>query len=452
MEGASGRSPDCDDAALPAGVFVPDCPVILVAQNASLKYGGEAARPLQYFRVMRRWGVDVHLVAHQRTRDELRGLLSPEDFSRTYYAPDTAAQVWLWKIGRHFPDQFRVISFDLVSHLITQINQKQIVRRLVRELGAGLVHEPIPISPKTPSVMYGLGVPVVLGPLNGDMSYPPAFRKMDGLVTRTTLAVGRALSQVVNRFLPGKLRADLVLVSNARTASALPRGMRGQVVQLVANAVDLRDWVPRQQGETSGPVRFVFLGRLVDFKMVDILLEAFAEVVRATDATLDVGGDGPELEKLKALARRLELGDRVRFRGWLGAAESAQLLRGSDVFVFPSLRECGGAVVAEAMATGLPVICAAWGGPADYASEECAVLVPPSDRAGMVCAFSREMIRLARDPEARRRMGGLARKRATSLFTWESRVRALLGLYQEVLKAEFRSPERGEATPQPVQA
>ena len=64
------------------------------------------------------------------------------------------------------------------------------------------------------------------------------------------------------------------------------------------------------------------------------------------------------------------------------------LLRNSDIMVLPSMRECGGAVVLEAMASGVPVIAAKWGGPADYISEGTGILIPP-DRQSNLSGISR---------------------------------------------------------------
>jgi glycosyltransferase involved in cell wall biosynthesis len=57
-----------------------------------------------------------------------------------------------------------------------------------------------------------------------------------------------------------------------------------------------------------------------------------------------------------------------------------QILRDSDVFVMPSLRECGGTAILEAMALGKPVVTTDWGGPADYVTPECGLLVSPTSK------------------------------------------------------------------------
>jgi glycosyltransferase involved in cell wall biosynthesis len=78
---------------------------------------------------------------------------------------------------------------------------------------------------------------------------------------------------------------------------------------------------------------------------------------------MTICGHGPDQRRLKRLAARLNVESRVRFVGWKPRAEVASLMRRTDVFVFPSLHDEGGFVVAEALAEGTPVVCLARGGP-----------------------------------------------------------------------------------------
>ncbi|MFN4243217.1 MAG: hypothetical protein ACK4PI_08265 [Tepidisphaerales bacterium] len=74
--------------------------LLIVAEDASATFGGEAVLPLHYFRLLRRRGVDVHLVVHARNRDALLRLF-PHDAGRLHFVPDT----WLHKglVGDHLP-------------------------------------------------------------------------------------------------------------------------------------------------------------------------------------------------------------------------------------------------------------------------------------------------------------------------------------------------------------
>ncbi len=91
---------------------------------------------------------------------------------------------FLWKIGSLLPGKIDAQTFTILRHIHNQRLQKRIVRRLIAERGIEIVHEINPVSPKQVSLMYGLGVPVVIGPLAGGMKYPRAFADMESAAER----------------------------------------------------------------------------------------------------------------------------------------------------------------------------------------------------------------------------------------------------------------------------
>lgn len=414
--------------------------ILIVAEHASARFGGEAILPLHYFRLLRRRGVDARLVVHARTRDELAELF-PNDLDRIYYVPDTPLHLLLHRLGKRLPSAVRHITTEWLSRLLSQLMACRIVHRLIRRHRIDVVHQPIPVSPKETSLLYDLGVPVVIGPMNGAMTFPPGFGHEHGAGRgRLLYLLARRASDALHRLFPGKLKADVLIVANERTRRGLPRLARGRIVTLVENGVDLALWQPRVECEREGqPVRFVFSGRLVDWKAVDLLIEAFKPIPAQMPATLDLLGDGPERLRLESQVREAGLENAVRFHGWQSQSQCAQLLRSSDIFVLPSLFECGGAVVLEAMAAGLPVVATDWGGPIDYLDDTCGILVPPKSRERLVAGLRDEMIRLARSPQMRIAMGRAGRSRVVECFDWEQKVDRILQIYAEAASCRNES-------------
>jgi len=410
-----------------------DLRVLIVAENVG-SHGGESSLPLQYFRIMRSRGIEAWLVTHARCRAALEAAL-PHEMQRMHFVPDALVQKVLWQIGKLLPMSMSRFTTGTLTHLITQSMQRRIVRQLVLRHSVDIIHEPVPVSPREPSAMFGVGAPVVIGPLNGNMAYPPAFRQMDGMLVRGFVRVGRLLSRLANHLLPGKFLAARLLVANERTRQALPKRLASRAEELVENGVDLRVWQPESLEERNrrGPVKFVYSGRLIRLKCVDLLLEAFTPVAEKTECLLEIVGDGPERSRLESLASTLGLAGRVAFSGWLTPGECARALRRADVFVFPSLHDCGGAAVLEAMATGLPVIAANWGGPADYVDSTCGVLVEPSSREDFVAGLSTAMVRLAQSRELRNSMGEAAIERVGRFFTWDAKVDRMLSIYRDAI-------------------
>jgi glycosyltransferase involved in cell wall biosynthesis len=414
--------------------------ILIAAEHASARFGGEAALPLHYFRVLRARGFPVWLVTHSRTRDEL-DLLYPGD-PRIVYIEDTAWHRALWRFGQRLPDAISYMTTGFLSRLSTQLAQRRIVARLVRENAIDVVHQPMPVSPKEPSMLYGFDAPVIIGPMNGGMDYPAGFARQRGASERVMLAAGRASAALLNRLMPGKRRAARLLVANRRTRDALPAGVCPRVEELVENGVDLTVWRPlpadaARHASGTEATTFVFMGRLVDWKAVDLLLEAFAKARGEAPMRLWVLGDGHERGRLEALARSLGIvGDSeqavgaVHFAGWLPQAVCAAKLAEGDALVLPSLLECGGAVVLEAMSMGKPVIATAWGGPLDYLDAMCGVLVPPTSRTDIVNGFSSALIRMAQSVSQRRSMGAHGLAKVKQEFDWELKVDRMLEIYR----------------------
>ena len=188
-------------------------------------------------------------------------------------------------------------------------------------------------------------------------------------------------------------------------------------------------------------VHFVFLGRLIDWKAVDLLLEAFVAVVAQTDAVLEIIGDGDIRGELEAQTARLGIDSSVIFSGWLSQEQCALKMQQADTMIFPSLRECGGAVVMEVMAVGLPVIATNWGGPADYLDSTCGILVEPSSREGFVKGLTEAMLKLAQSPELRESMGSAGYSRVRELFDWERKVDRMIEIYQQTIDNSSSSPD-----------
>lgn len=404
--------------------------VVIVAENASTGFGGEAILPWHYFRLLYLRGVDVRLVVHERTRRELLELL-PEAAERIHFVPDLAIQRWLWKAAEHMPARVAENTVGFASHFATSVMQRKLVKKLVKTHGVQVVHQPIPVSPKQPSYMHGLGAPVVIGPMNGGMDYPPGFARAKGLLERLVVGGGRGASHLVNLVIPGKRRAAVLLVANRRTREALPRTVARNVITLAENGVDLKLFTRAGSAPTTARtgVRFAFVGRLIDLKRVDLLLDALAKCPPSYE--LVVLGDGPMRAPLEEQVARLGLKERVTFRGHLTQRECSEALVNSDALVLPSIRECGGAVVLEAMALSLPVIATDWGGPQDYLDASTGILVEPNGPEGFVEGLRAALVRLGESPELRAELGAAGRQRVEREFDWDRKIDRILEIYAD---------------------
>ncbi|MBT9330248.1 glycosyltransferase family 4 protein [Paracidobacterium acidisoli] len=406
--------------------------ICIVAEHASFRFGGEASIPLHYFLGLRAAGQEAWLVIHSRTRDEMEAAF-PSELSHMRFVSDTWLHKALLQISRPLPRRIAAASFGLLSHMLTQFLERRVVRRLIAEMSIDVVHQPTPVSPRFPSLMTDLGAPVVIGPMNGGMDYPRAFRHAESRLSQISVRYGRRLTNLINACFPGKRHAAVLLVANERTRLSLPAPIDGRVIELPENGVDFATWSsPASASASPLPARFVFIGRLVDWKGVDMAIEALA---RVPGATLDIIGDGPMRPAWQALAEKLGIAGRVSFCGWLSQKDCSAHLQSATALVLPSIYECGGAVVLEAMAVGIPAIATRWGGPADYLREDCGILVEPSSREALIDGFAAGMQRLISTPDLPAQMGAAGRRRVEEHFNWKRKIEQILEIYNEALPA-----------------
>ena len=414
---------------------------LLIAPNISMQMGGEASQGWYYFTLMRERGIDVQVATHARCRDELRAGLPAEELERFHFVEDHPFERLVHRASLHVPERVRDHLFIQTLQVVTMLRIRRMVkRRLIppppEGRGVDVIFEPAPITPKGLSYMHRLGVPVVIGPLSGGMDFPPGFRFMDSRGTRAVVGAGKAASRVLQRLVPGKREADVLLVANDATAAALPAGCKGRVIHLPEVAVDLRVWgMPdaddEPPAEHDGPVRFVFMGRFIELKGIGYLIEAFGRLDPSLDARLELVGGGELDDRLRQQVRDAGLEDRVTFHGYLPREQAAKVVGGGDVFVLPSLRECGGIVLLEAMAQRKPIICTDWAGPGRYVNEEVGIKVAPDSPAAFVEGLRAAMERMIREPALRQRLGhaGPARTRSNH-FDWQSKTDRVLEILE----------------------
>lgn len=182
------------------------------------------------------------------------------------------------------------------------------------------------------------------------------------------------------------------------------------------------DWRKKlTAGETEKPL-VIFISRLSKEKRVDWLLPVVKEI---PGIRLAIVGDGPDRERLE----RIFAGTPTVFTGYLRGADLAGAYASGDVFAFTGAEETYGNVVAEAMASGLPVVAPDSGGVVDLVDDGVTgYRYPPEDSRAML-----ERVRdLTADLQKAKKMGMQGHKRAEQ-YAWEATLEPLLDLYTDVI-------------------
>jgi glycosyltransferase involved in cell wall biosynthesis len=191
----------------------------------------------------------------------------------------------------------------------------------------------------------------------------------------------------------------------------------------------IEDRVTAIERRFPGP-RILFVGRLVPYKGVDVLLRALRDV----QATAVIVGDGPLRASLEAQAEQSGLSSRVAFVGHLQDEEVVAHMHACDLFVLPSVtqQETFGVVQLEAMACGKPVVSTnlPTGVPWVNRHGETGLVTEPGDAAALAAALNT----LLADPAQRARMGDVARSRVGDEFSVDRMVSQSSALYRRAVE------------------
>ena len=339
--------------------------------------------------------------------------------------------------GRH-----RTGLSEQLHYLLWQAWASRVARRLHRRIGFDVAHHVTFVKYWTPCAVDRIGIPYVWGPVGGGETAPEAFYPAMteiGLRHERKRDIARAWSE----HLPGVRRAARRASAAFATTDETAERMRvvGARDVVVRSAIGLTRLEAEALGEMplpdDGPVRFLCLGRLMDFKGYALAVDAFAAAVASGDdslahAELWLAGDGPERSPLEVQAEALGIADRVTFYGMIPRAEVLYLLGLAHALVHPTLHDSGGGVCLESLAAGRPVLGFDLGGTGVHVGPECGILIPPIDPETAVRDLSDGMRRLAADPELRREMGRAGRAFVRRSFVWEEKVRDFDAVYRRL--------------------
>jgi glycosyltransferase involved in cell wall biosynthesis len=325
-----------------------------------------------------------------------------------------------------------------VYYYLWQAGAYFVARNFHRAIGFDLVHHVTFVKYWTPSFLALLPIPFIWGPVGGGDSTPGAFK--DDLPTggRFYEIFREACRWCGERDPFVRLTARRSAIAFAATDATAQRLTRlgAQDVRMVSQIGLARAEIRRlsqRPAADAGPVKFVSIGRALALKGVHLGLRAFARA-RFFQAEYWVIGDGPELGRLKALARTLGIADSVRFFGWLPRDTVLGRLAEADVLVHPSLHDSGAWVCAEALAIGRPVICLDLGGPAVQVTDLTGFKIRPRTPEQVVRDLSTAMRRLEHEPGLRRRMGLAGYRRCMEALCWESKGELLDTAYWELVE------------------
>lgn len=315
-----------------------------------------------------------------------------------------------WQWGARKWVQSRLRDFDLVHHITFN-------------------------SFRQPGYWWQAQPPTVLGPLGGGQICPWPFlwqfgrRLLPELIRSFTVLTAPAFPHLHLSF----RAAAVILAVNPETAQRIPLAYRAKVRMMLETGISPDQILPPRPVTTSPIVRVLWLSRMEKIKAGTLAVTAFARAQQVEPGLrLSMAGDGPDAGAVKAMAARLGVASLIQWHGRVSRSQIPDLLRSHDVFLFTSLRDTSGNALLEAMAAGLPAVTLLHHGQAEIATDATAIRIPPTFPEQTASALAEALVRLARDPELRRRLGEAARQRVLDHYLWPRKAEQMNLVYQEV--------------------
>ena len=246
---------------------------------------------------------------------------------------------------------------------------------------------------------------------------------------------GKGLQRLKRRIMDKS--AALTVVSKAMKKTVVDMGVAPDKVEVIPMGVDLKGLFTPDPGVQRKTDELLFVGRLVEVKGLQILLDAMPKVLaKHPGIRLVVAGAGPLESELRASAAKLNMTDCVDFLGMVPQLKLPSLYQQATLAVFPfivtksGVQEGFGLVVVEAMGCCCPVIAGDLPAIQDTVVHEENGLIFPSGNA-QVLADS--ILKLLDDPEFRARLAGEGRKSVVQNFDWEVIAEKYAEIYEKLM-------------------
>jgi len=176
----------------------------------------------------------------------------------------------------------------------------------------------------------------------------------------------------------------------------------------------------------------LWAGRLIPIKGLPLALEALSQIEGNLPVRLRILGDGPLRAAMEQRAKALGVAGRVEFLGAVPWLQMKRYYRDADIFLFTSLRDSSGAVLAEALASRLPIVTLNHQGAGAIVPPDAGIKVAVANPNETVQALAKAMRRLITSPELRKQMGEAARAHAEGM-SWTRHAENMTRQYEEVL-------------------
>lgn len=385
---------------------------------------------------------DVHLVTHVRNKN---ALTAKGHTSNITYIEEPA---WLTKyfsivskLTQQGAQSFIWPLFHFLAYPVYASFNRDVYAKFADKVRSGeydVVHAFSPVIPRYPVKIAKAchETPFILGPVNGGLPFPSAFRSV-ARKEHAYLSFLRLFTRLIPGYKKTYHQASKVLVGSSYTLSLVHKLFGKEKVETelyYENGLSDHFFYEKKDFNKTSSFRLLFVGRLVPYKRADIVIKAISKLPEniRKNIFLTIIGDGPERSRIDQAIKDLGLSPQVTVTKWLTYEALLPYYHSSDVFCFPSIREFGGAVVAEAMAASLPCIVAKNGGIGEYVTPDCGFAIEPISEEYIVDQMASHIKKLYDDRELLCQMSKNAYQRAVPM-RWQNKTDRLMEIYQSVV-------------------
>jgi glycosyltransferase involved in cell wall biosynthesis len=334
---------------------------------------------------------------------------------------------------------------DSAALIRFELNQQKLARQLSRSFRFDCVHRITPSAIQIPTWISKLRRPHVLGPLIAADKPLDGFRPyLDRPVSSSNnprwhpkRIAGRLARLTTTRMVDNLsyLRdAQRILVGTRTALRHVPEVWREKCRLITYSGIEHNIFAPPANRTQSDVLQLLFVGRLIPYKGIELLLQIISVVIQSCTVKLNIIGDADPTYRnyLQRLTHRLNIDSVVDF---LPAQSRAQLVfyyQRADVFCFQTLCDTYGIALLEAMSSGCTVIASDVAGAGEIVNGENGLKVPLLNPEQYIKDFADKIIALAGNFDLRMRLGVAARRYILQEHDWDRIGSQLLAIYDEL--------------------
>lgn len=294
-----------------------------------------------------------------------------------------------------------------------------------------------------PAFLSLLPVEFIWGPIGGAQRAPLSLMKhfrFRNLLCELFRIVGQRIFWFDPFYWLTIKRSSAILVCNKDTVKFFPRKYLSKIILISQMGTEFIKKSEESFKYKRDDFIVASVGRLVHWKGFDLAIKSFAIFhSKYPNSKFVIVGEGSEHNNLKALVKKYRLRNVVSFVGQQSLRQVMVYLTKAEVFLFPSLHDGNPKVVLEALSAGMPVVCVDLGGPAEMVTEECGIKVRPVTIDQTIKGLADALLKLANNPDLRKKMGEAGRKRIAEYYSWDKKGEFIRKLYESVLNNESTS-------------